>query len=63
MPLLINVLIAAVVALIFYFIATALVVFAHSTLIFGLVALVIFLVLAFGGGGVSTWRGRRGPVA
>lgn len=50
MGLLIRVLIAAAVALVFFFVATALVTFAHSALIFGLVALVLFLVIAFGGG-------------
>lgn len=62
MGLLINVLIAAVVALIVYFIATAFIHFAGAALIIGLICLVIFLVLAFGGGGVGTWR-RRPPVA
>jgi hypothetical protein len=56
MGLLIAVLIAAVVALVFYFVATALVVFSHSALIFGLIALLIFVVLAFGG----PLRGRFG---
>lgn len=65
MGLIINVCIAAVVALIVYFVATALVVFSHSTLIFGLVALVIFLVIAFGSGQAPVygrWR-RPGPPA
>lgn len=57
MGLLINVLVAAAVALIFYFVATALVTFAHSVLIFGLIALVIFVALAFGG--VNTVRRGR----
>lgn len=45
---LVNILIAAVVAIIFYVIATWLVVFPHSVLVFGLIALVIFLVIASG---------------
>ena len=59
MGLLIHVLIAAIVALIVYFVATALV---HGfTLIIGLVCLVIFLVIAFGS--YSGRFGPRGPVA
>ncbi len=46
---LISLVIGAIAALIFYAVATALVTFAHSALIFGLVALLIFLALAFGG--------------
>lgn len=58
MGLLINVLIAAVVALIFFWVMTALVTFSHSVVIFGLVAAVIFLGLAFGGG-LTRVRGNR----
>jgi hypothetical protein len=60
MGLLINVLIGAVVALIFYFVATALVTFSHSVLIFGLIALVLFVVIAFG---TSRYYGRSRPPA
>ena len=40
--------IGAILALIFYAVATALVVVAHSALIFGLVALLIWAALSFG---------------
>lgn len=49
MGLLLAVLIGAVVAIIFYVVATTLVTFAHSTLIFGLIALIIFIAIAFSG--------------
>lgn len=55
----INVLIGAIVAIIFYVVATALVHFQHSPLIFGLIAVLIFVVLAFGNGVTyarSNWR-------
>lgn len=50
MSLLFSVLIGAVVAIVFYVVATSLVTFAHSALVFGLVALIIFVVIAFGRG-------------
>ena len=59
MGLLIHVLIAAIVALIVYFVATALI---HGfVLIIGLVCLVIFLAVAFGPwyGGTTTAAGGR----
>lgn len=63
MGLLIQVLIAAVIAFIVYLVATALV--GHA-LIVGLVCLVIFLIIAFGGGAgapvYSRWN-RRPPAA
>lgn len=40
--------IGAILAVIFYFVATALVAFQHSPLIFGLVALLIWAVFTFG---------------
>lgn len=61
MGLLIQVLIAGAIALIIYFVATALV--GHA-LIVGLICLVIFLIIAFGGGGGTPVyaRRRRPPV-
>lgn len=59
MGLLVSVLIGAVVALVFYWVATTLIVFAHSATIFGLIAFVIFLVVAFEGRGL--YAGRRVP--
>lgn len=58
MGLLINILIAAAVALIIYFVATALI--GHA-LIVGLVCLVIFLAIAFGGHTYYPAGRRRGP--
>jgi hypothetical protein len=58
---LINVLIAAVIAVIVFVVLQALVTFHHSHLIWGLVAVALFLVLAFGGGKagyVGAYRGR-----
>ena len=64
MNVIINVVIGAVVAVIFYAVATALVVFNHSTLIFGLIALVIFLWIGFGGAAAPiTSRWNRPPPA
>jgi hypothetical protein len=57
MGLLIQVLVAAVVALIVYFVAVSLI--GHA-LIVGLVCLVIFLLIAFGSGRVYAGR-RAGP--
>jgi hypothetical protein len=49
--------IGLVLAVIFYLVATALVAFAHSALIFGLIALCIWAAFTFGWAG---WYGRRG---
>lgn len=46
----INVLLGLLVAVVVYIVATALIVFAHSTLVFGLVAVLIFVAIAFGNG-------------
>jgi membrane protein required for beta-lactamase induction len=46
--------VGAVLAIIFFVVATALVVFAHSGLVFGLIALLIWAACAF------YWRGPRG---
>lgn len=43
--------VGAVLAIVFYVVATALVTFAHSTLVFGLLAVLIWLALTF------NWRG------
>ena len=59
MSLLIQVLVAAIVAFIVYIVATHLL--PGFTLIIGLVCLVIFLLIAFGG--YSGRFGPRGPVA
>lgn len=44
----IGLIVGAVVAIIVYVVATALVVFQHSTLVFGLVALLIWAAITFG---------------
>lgn len=46
----INVLLGLLVAVVVYIVATALIVFPHSTLVFGLVAVLIFVAIAFGSG-------------
>lgn len=51
-----GVLIGLLIAVIFYLVATAIIVFSHSTLIFGLIALLIFLAFAFGGVGIPIRR-------
>lgn len=50
--------IGAVVAIIFYVVATSLIVFAHSVLLFGLIALLIWLAFTFSyqGTGFGGWR-------
>jgi len=50
---LIGCIIGLIVAVIFYVVATALVVFNHSTLVFGLIALLIWLAFTFGYQGVG----------
>lgn len=45
--------VGAILALVFYLVATALVVFAHSALVFGLVALLIWGAFTFGWGGFA----------
>lgn len=45
-----------ILAVIFYVVATALVVFAHSTLVFALIALLIWAACTFGGVGGVTFR-------
>lgn len=59
---LVGFIVGAVVAIIFYVVATALVVFRHSDLVFGLLALLIWAAFTFGYAGASTrWRGPRAP--
>ena len=48
--------IGLILAIIFYVIATALIVFAHSTVVFGLIALLIWACCTFGGVGGFTLR-------
>jgi hypothetical protein len=45
--------VGAIIAIVFYVVATALVVFAHSALVFGLIAILIWLALTF------NWSGFR----
>jgi uncharacterized protein YacL len=45
----VGIILGLLVAVVFYVVATAIIVFPHSALVFGLVALLIFLALAFGG--------------
>lgn len=49
---LLSVVLGLLAAVIFYVVATALIVFAHSVLIFGLIAVVVFFLVASGGAGV-----------
>lgn len=51
-----GILVGLIIAAIFYVIATAVIVFAHSALIFGLIAVLIFLAFAFGGAGAGIRR-------
>jgi predicted RND superfamily exporter protein len=52
----VGVIIGLIVAIVFYVIATAVIVFAHSTLVLGLVALLIFLAFALGHAGFNGGR-------
>lgn len=62
MRLLFALLVGALAGLIFYWVATALVTFNHSNLIFGLVGLAIFVYIGFFSGiTFPTRRGRGGP--
>ena len=46
----VSVLLGLLAAVVFYLVATALIVFSHSALLFGLIAVVIFFLVAFRGG-------------
>lgn len=48
----VSVLIGLLAAVIFYVVATALIAFAHSPLVFGLIAVLIFFLIAFRGAGL-----------
>lgn len=45
--------VGAILAIIFYVVATALIVFAHSTLVFGLIAVLIWLAVTFNWSGFN----------
>lgn len=56
---LVGFVVGAVVAIIFYVVATSLIAFSHSTLVFGLIALLIWLAFTFYWTGFAP-RGPRG---
>jgi hypothetical protein len=63
---LVGFIIGAICAIIFWVVANALIVFRHSNLVFGLIALLIWLAFTFGYAGNGPFAGgspftRRGP--